>query len=76
VVGRLEEIRAVRHGSGCTVTEYVIGSAGMLERLGLGVRRLLGRTIGGGLVAEWHQLDPLAPRGPALTCATADLRRE
>lgn len=75
-VGRLEEIRAVRHGTGCTVTEYLIGSAGMLERLGLGARLVLGRKIGGGLVAEWNQLDPSAPRGPALTCAAADLRRE
>jgi hypothetical protein len=76
VIGRLEEIRATRHGSGCTVSEYVIGSAGLLERLGLGVRLLLGRQIGGGLIADWHQLDVSTPERPALTCAASDLRRE
>ncbi len=75
-VGRLEEIRAVRHGSGCTVTQYVIGFAGALERLGLGIRLLLGHKIGGGLIAEWTQLDIAAPHGPTLTCPAADLRRE
>ena len=74
VVGRLEEIRAARHGSGCTVTEYVIGCAGLLERLGLGVRQILGRRIGDGLIAQWDQLDPTAADGPALTVAARDLR--
>ena len=32
-LGRIEEFRAERRGQGWVVTEYVIGSAGLLERL-------------------------------------------
>ena len=55
-LGRLEEFRAERHGEQCTLTDYVIGAAGLLERLGIGVTLLFGRP-GGGYVARWDQLD-------------------
>jgi sporulation protein YlmC with PRC-barrel domain len=32
-VGRLEEVRVEKHGSGFVVTEYHIGPAALLERL-------------------------------------------
>jgi len=76
VVGRLEEIRAARRGGGCSVTEYVIGAAGLMERLGLGVRIMLGHRLGPGLIARWDQIDLAAPAGPTLTCAVADLQRK
>jgi len=44
-LGRLEEFRAERRGSDYVVTEYVIGAAGLAERLGLGLRLILGRFI-------------------------------
>ena len=72
-VGRLEEFRAeVRDGT-CVVTEMVIGVAGLLERLGLGVKMILGKT-GGGYVARWDQVDLSDPVHPRLTCSVADLR--
>ena len=41
-LGRLEECRAERRDDSWVITEWVIGSAGLLERLGFGVRIILG----------------------------------
>jgi hypothetical protein len=71
--GRLEEFRAERRGSGCVITEFVIGSAGLIERLGLGVRLLFGRARGGH-VARWDQMDLSDPERPRLTCSLEELR--
>ena len=73
-VGRIEEFRAQRHGTGCVVTEYVIGVAGLFERLGVGAKLLVGRT-GGGYVARWDQIDLTDPSRPRLTCPIAALQR-
>ena len=74
-LGRLEEFRAERHGTTWVISEYVIGAAGLLERLGLGVRVLLGMTPVKGYVARWDQLDLSNPDRPALTCPVANLQR-
>lgn len=72
-IGRLEEFRAdVRNGT-CVVTEMVIGVAGLLERLNLGVKMLLGRKRGG-YVARWDQIDLSDPVHPRLTCSVSELR--
>jgi len=73
-VGRLEEFRTEQHGTGFVVTEYVIGAAGLLERLGLGVKLLFGRKRTG-YVARWDQLDISDPGRPRLTCRAEELRR-
>jgi len=75
-IGRLHEVRAERRGSTWVITEYVIGAAGLMERLGLGVRLVLGFERPTGYVAHWDQLDISNPRRLILTCAVADLRRE
>ena len=72
-IGRIEEFRAEIRGTGCVVTEYVIGGAGLLERLGVGVRLLVGRT-GKGSVARWDQIDITDPEHPRLTCPVSELR--
>lgn len=72
-VGRLQEFRAEVRDGACVVTEMVIGVAGLLERLGLGVKMILGKT-GGGFVARWDQIDLSDPVHPRLTCSVADLR--
>jgi hypothetical protein len=72
--GRLEEVRAGAHGTGWTVIEYVIGAAGLLERLGIGVGLLFGRTPKS-YVARWDQLDVSDPEKPRLTCPIAELRK-
>lgn len=51
-VGRLEEFRAELRGRECVITAYVIGVIGLFERLGLGVRLLVGRKPGRGYVAR------------------------
>jgi hypothetical protein len=73
-VGRLEECRADKDGRESAITEYVIGAAGLFERLGVGVKLLLGRRVGG-YVARWDQLDISDPERPRLTCGVEELQR-
>jgi len=74
-LGRLEEFRAEQRGNEWIVTEYVIGAAGLLERLGLGLRLIVGLERAGGYIARWDQLDLASPGRPRLTCAVDELRR-
>ena len=73
-VGHLEEFHAETRGGECRIVEYVIGAAGLLERLDLGARLLVGKKAGGYL-ARWDQIDFSNPEKPRLTCAVEDLRR-
>jgi hypothetical protein len=75
-LGRLEEFRAEQRGSAWVITDYVIGTAGLIERLGLGVRLTLGIQGAGGYVARWDQLDLTDPDYLQITCAVGDLRRQ
>ena len=75
-LGRLEELRAEQRGAAWVVTEYVIGTAGLIERLGLGVRLLLGIQRAAGYVVRWDQLDLTNPDYIRVTCPVADLRRQ
>jgi len=72
-VGRLEDCRAEKHGAECVVTEYLIGGAGLFERLGVGLRLILGLRPRG-YVARWDQLDISDPERPRLTCGVNELR--
>jgi hypothetical protein len=74
-LGRLEEFRAERRGASWVISEYVIGAAGLVERLGLGVRTLLGMKRVTGYVARWDQLDVSNPERPTLTCSVESLER-
>ena len=73
VVGRIEEIRAERHGSEHEVTEYLLGAGALAERLGLSQRFGRHRKK---LVARWNQIDIRRPERPVLTCLVEDLKRE
>lgn len=70
--GRIEEFRAELRGSGCVMTDVVIGSGGLLERLGIAVKLLFGRAHGG-RVARWDQIDLSDPNQPRLTCSFEEL---
>lgn len=72
-LGRLQDCRVEKHGHEWTIVEYVIGVAGLLERLGVGVRLVVGLRPGG-FVARWDQLDISDPARPRLTCGVEDLR--
>lgn len=73
-VGRLEEFRATKRGRDYQITEYVIGAAGLLERLGVGMLLLIGRRSGG-YVVRWDQLDISDPERPRLKCGVEELTR-
>lgn len=72
-LGRLEEVRAEQQGSRYVITEYVIGALGLLERLGIGVKLLLGGR-GSGYVARWDQLDISDSEHLRITCTIEELR--
>ncbi len=74
-LGRLEECRAERRDDSWVITEWVIGSAGLLERLGFGVRMILGLHPGRSFVARWDQVDISDPEKPRLTCSMDELRK-
>ena len=74
-LGRLEEFRAERRGTSWIITEYVIGAAGLMERLGLGARLIAGIKRPTGYIARWDQLDLSNPDRPTLTCAADSLQR-
>jgi hypothetical protein len=64
-VGRIEEVRAERRGTGLVVTEYHVGPAALLERLSAH----FGRWFGGDSrlrVIAWDQIDVSDPRRPRL----------
>jgi sporulation protein YlmC with PRC-barrel domain len=71
VVGRIEEVRAVRRGDDHEVTEYLIGPGALRERLAL-VGRLFGPTRT--LRARWDQLDIRNVDAPTLTCRVEQLK--
>ena len=54
----------------------MIGAAGLLERLGLGARLILGIDHAGGYVARWDQMDLSNPNSPRISCPVKELRRE
>jgi sporulation protein YlmC with PRC-barrel domain len=74
-IGRLEEFRAESRGTECVITDYVIGVAGLFERLGVGVRLVLGLRRGSGYVAHWDQIDISDPEHPRLTCSVEQLQK-
>src|SRR5436190_24387928 len=74
-LGRLEELRVERRATAWVITEYLIGAAGLLERLGLGLGLIVGMKRASGYVARWDQLDLSNPDRPTLTCSVDSLQR-
>jgi hypothetical protein len=73
-VGRIEEFHAEIDANGCRVLAFVIGVAGLFERLGVGATLLLGRRRTG-CIARWDQLDLTDPRHPRLKVPFESLER-
>jgi hypothetical protein len=73
-VGRLEEFHAEQRDADCVVVGVAIGVAGLLERMGLGLKMIFG-IRGGGYVARWDQLDLSDPEHPRLNCGVDELQR-
>jgi hypothetical protein len=74
-VGRLEEVRIEKRGASLAVTAYVLGRAGLVARLGVGIRLLFGAARPAGYVARWDQLDIGDVEHPRLVCSLEELRR-
>jgi hypothetical protein len=72
--GRIEEFRTAVVSGERAIVEYVIGGAGLLERLNVGFRQILGLGRSGH-VARWDQIDLSDPRRPRLRCAVDQLKR-
>lgn len=74
-LGRLEEGRAERRGGAWVITEWMIGPAGLFERLGISARLMVGLGRSSGYIARWDQLDLHNPVRPRLSCPVSELRR-
>ena len=78
-VGRIEEIYSERQGDETVVREYLVGGAGLLERLsawtiGMAMLRLLGaRQLDYGYRIPWNKLDLTDPEQPRLSCTVGEL---
>jgi sporulation protein YlmC with PRC-barrel domain len=77
-LGRLEEVRAELNNRGhCFVSEFLIGSYAVLERLSVWrIGRAILRTLHvqkRGYRVRWEQLDLSDPRRPQLTCGVDEL---
>ena len=73
--GRLEEVRIEKRGDHYVVTEYLLGTAALLERLAVAVAPMLGRRRPRGYRVRWDQLDLSDPERPRLTCSAEELGR-
>ena len=74
-VGRLEECRAIRDREEWFVDEWLIGTAGLLERLGMSALLIAGIDRASGYVARWDQLDFTDPARVRLSCPMSQLQQ-
>ena len=77
-IGRLEEIRTEGYRGHYYVTEFLVGSYAVLERLaawriGRAVLRVLGAKRQEGYRIRWDQLDLSDPQHPRLLCSVDEL---
>jgi len=77
-LGRLEEVRAELNNRGdCFVSEFLVGSYAVLERLSLWrIGRAILRTVRvrkHGYRVHWEQLDLSDPQRPQLRCEVEEL---
>ena len=78
-VGRLEEVIAEPQGEELVVSEYLLGSYGIIERLsawtiGRAFLDLFGGGTQEGYRVPWDRLDLSDPVRPRLTCSLDDLK--
>ncbi len=78
--GRVEEVHARRRGGDLLVAEYVLGTAGLIERLSLGpvLRALLGTRLyppSARYTIGWDELDLSDPDRPRLRGRVGELAR-
>src|ERR1041384_4321407 len=79
-IGRLEEVRAEINRGHFYVTEFLVGSYAVLERLaawriGRALLRVFGAQRGEGYRIRWDQLDHSDPQRMKLRCEVDELLR-
>ena len=72
-VGRIEEFRAQSTTHEYAVIEVVIGMHGLLERINVGARLLVGAELKRSRVARWDQIDFSDPSKPTLMVSVSEL---
>ena len=79
-VGRIEEVEAEQNADGCHVTVFVLGHAGLLERLSIrGFLRLFAPRRADKIAANaqrvpWQKMDLSNPKRPSLCCTKLELQ--
>jgi hypothetical protein len=71
--GRIQECQFDVRGREWVITAYVLGVGGLLERLNVGVKLVIGARIRG-MLAPAPQMDISDPEHPRLTCRREELR--
>jgi hypothetical protein len=74
-IGRIHELRADVRGDEWTVTHFVIGVGGLLERLGVAVKLIVGGSMRP-YVVPVDQMDLSDPKQARVRCARSELRRD
>jgi sporulation protein YlmC with PRC-barrel domain len=75
-VGRLEELIAEEHGNAWEVTELLIGTGALLQRMSVHLLGFVGRKVKPrGFRVSWQQLDLGDPKRMTLTCEVEELRK-
>jgi sporulation protein YlmC with PRC-barrel domain len=73
-VGRIESVHAKIDGDECLITEYHLGPAALIARLGLPGARLLGIPRRSDPIrVPWDQIDVSNPRDVRLLCKKDEL---
>ncbi len=75
VLGRIEEFVAEKRNGTWEVLTFIVGPIGLIERLGIGLRLVIGTARPHGYAVQWDQLDLTNARRPRLTCPVDQLRR-
>ena len=75
VAGRIETMRATWKGDSCVVDEYHLGTAALLEKLGITAGRLIGIGSHEPLRVPWDQMDLSDPDRPRLKCTLDELKK-
>jgi sporulation protein YlmC with PRC-barrel domain len=75
VAGRILSIHATWKGSECVVTEYHLGAAALVERLGISAGSLIGLSMHSPIRVSWDQMDFSDPEKPRLKCRVDELKR-
>jgi sporulation protein YlmC with PRC-barrel domain len=75
VLGRIEEFVAEERNGTLEVMTFIVGPIGLIERLGIGLRLLIGTVRPRGYAVQWDQLDLTNAHRPRLTCPVDQLRR-